>query len=89
VSETWREGKREGRKGRGRSGKKENIETTEGSTQDTSALFAPSLPLPIATLGEGIMEYVDITRSGYSSRILEISRVPIPAPVPPPMEWVS
>lgn len=28
-------------------------------------------------------------RSGYSSRILEISRVPIPEPVPPPNEWVN
>lgn len=28
-------------------------------------------------------------RSGYSSRILEMSRVPIPDPVPPPSEWVS
>merc|ERR1712127_750766 len=26
---------------------------------------------------------------GYSSRILEIKRVPIPDPVPPPKEWVS
>ena len=26
-------------------------------------------------------------RSGYSSRILEISRVPMPEPVPPPSEW--
>ena len=24
---------------------------------------------------------------GYSSRILEISKVPIPEPVPPPREW--
>lgn len=29
-----------------------------------------------------------IIRSGYSSRILEMRRVPIPAPVPPPREWV-
>ena len=27
--------------------------------------------------------------SGYSSRIFEIKRVPIPDPVPPPREWVS
>lgn len=27
-------------------------------------------------------------RSGNSSRILEMSKVPIPAPVPPPREWV-
>jgi hypothetical protein len=28
-------------------------------------------------------------RSGYSSRIFEIKRVPSPEPVPPPREWVS
>ncbi len=28
-------------------------------------------------------------RSGYSSLILEMSRVPMPEPVPPPSEWVS
>jgi len=38
------------------------------------------------TLGLGTTEYVHIMRSGYSSRILEIRRVPIPAPVPPPSE---
>ena len=27
--------------------------------------------------------------SGYSSRILEISKVPMPEPVPPPKEWVN
>merc|ERR1719271_2397121 len=36
------------------------------------------------TFGDGTMENVSITRSGYSSRILEMSKVPIPAPVPPP-----
>merc|ERR1719359_1820781 len=36
------------------------------------------------TFGDGTMEKVIITRSGYSSRIFEMSRVPIPAPVPPP-----
>merc|ERR1719305_1261156 len=40
------------------------------------------------TLGDGTMENVSITRSGYSSRIFEIKRVPMPAPVPPPREWV-
>merc|ERR1719453_1706089 len=40
------------------------------------------------TFGEGTMEYVAITRSGYSSRILLMRRVPIPAPVPPPRECV-
>uniref|UniRef100_A0A1I8I891 EF-hand domain-containing protein n=1 Tax=Macrostomum lignano TaxID=282301 RepID=A0A1I8I891_9PLAT len=32
---------------------------------------------------------VFMMRSGYSSLILEISRVPMPLPVPPPSEWVS
>jgi hypothetical protein len=38
------------------------------------------------TLGLGTTEYVHIILSGYSSRIFEIKRVPIPAPVPPPSE---
>merc|ERR1712118_331215 len=41
------------------------------------------------TFGDGITENVSIMRSGYSSRTFEISRVPIPAPVPPPREWQS
>jgi len=40
------------------------------------------------TLGEGMTEKVHIIRSGYSSLIFEINSVPIPAPVPPPREWV-
>lgn len=40
------------------------------------------------TFGLGTTEYVHIIRSGYSSLIFEINRVPIPAPVPPPNEWV-
>merc|ERR1719446_1055493 len=40
------------------------------------------------TFGEGKTEKVHMTRSGYSSRILEMSRVPMPEPVPPPSEWV-
>ena len=40
------------------------------------------------TLGDGTTEYVAIILSGYSSRILEINKVPIPEPVPPPREWV-
>ena len=40
------------------------------------------------TLGLGTTEYVHIIRSGYSSLIFEIKRVPIPAPVPPPNECV-
>merc|ERR1712057_149081 len=41
------------------------------------------------TFGDGTTEKVNMTRSGYSSRILEIRSVPIPAPVPPPREWQS
>ncbi|CAA7399059.1 unnamed protein product [Spirodela intermedia] len=39
------------------------------------------------TLGEGNTEKVNIILSGYSSRIFDISSVPIPDPVPPPSEW--
>ena len=42
----------------------------------------------IRKLGTGTTEYVHIILSGYSSRIFEIKSVPIPAPVPPPSEWV-
>merc|ERR1719265_354140 len=38
------------------------------------------------TLGDGITENVSMMRSGYSSRTLEINRVPMPEPVPPPNE---
>jgi len=38
------------------------------------------------TLGDGTTEKEDIMRSGYSSRIFEMSKVPIPEPVPPPSE---
>merc|ERR1719174_3258820 len=41
------------------------------------------------TLGDGTTENVFMIRSGYSSRILEMRRVPRPEPVPPPSEWVS
>ena len=44
---------------------------------------------PIITLGEGTTENVFMMRSGYSSRILEMSKVPMPDPVPPPNEWAS
>lgn len=40
------------------------------------------------TFGDGTTENVVIIRSGYSSRIFDIKRVPIPEPVPPPSEWV-
>merc|ERR1719478_908068 len=54
--------------------------------KDNTALYGSTTVS--LTLGEGITEKVSITRSGYSSRTLEISRVPMPAPVPPPSEWV-
>jgi len=38
------------------------------------------------TFGDGTTENVSIILSGYSSLILEIKRVPIPEPVPPPKE---
>merc|ERR1740115_197848 len=41
------------------------------------------------TLGDGMMEKVAMILSGYSSLILEMRRVPIPDPVPPPREWVT
>ena len=40
-----------------------------------------------STLGLGTTLKVSIMRSGYSSRILLISSVPMPLPVPPPSEW--
>ncbi|CAA7406916.1 unnamed protein product [Spirodela intermedia] len=39
------------------------------------------------TFGDGKTEKVSIMRSGYSSLILEMRRVPMPDPVPPPNEW--
>ena len=39
------------------------------------------------TLGDGNTEKVSIILSGYSSLIFEMSKVPIPEPVPPPSEW--
>lgn len=41
------------------------------------------------TLGDGTIENVVIIRSGYSSRIFEMIKVPSPDPVPPPIECVS
>jgi hypothetical protein len=43
----------------------------------------------IQTFGDGTTEKVFMILSGYSSRIFEMRRVPIPDPVPPPREWVS
>src|SRR3569833_4482776 len=39
------------------------------------------------TFGDGMTEKVIMMRSGYSSRSMEMSNVPIPEPVPPPSEW--
>uniref|UniRef100_A0A182J331 Uncharacterized protein n=1 Tax=Anopheles atroparvus TaxID=41427 RepID=A0A182J331_ANOAO len=41
------------------------------------------------TFGDGTTEYVFMMRSGYSSRIFEMSSVPMPEPVPPPSECVN
>ena len=40
----------------------------------------------LLTFGDGTTENVVIILSGYSSRIFEINKVPIPDPVPPPNE---
>ena len=40
------------------------------------------------TLGDGITLKVFMILSGYSSLILEMSKLPMPEPVPPPREWV-
>ena len=55
---------------------------------DDVTTCAPTSTTVSDTLGLGTTEYVAIIRSGYSSRIFEMRRVPIPAPVPPPSEWV-
>lgn len=41
----------------------------------------------VLTFGDGTTENVFMILSGYSSRIFDIKRVPIPEPVPPPKEW--
>lgn len=41
------------------------------------------------TFGDGTTEYVFIIRSGNSSRIFDMSSVPMPLPVPPPSECVN
>jgi hypothetical protein len=51
-----------------------------------SDMICPTSTTVSETLGLGTTEYVHIILSGYSSRIFEIKRVPIPAPVPPPSE---
>ena len=61
-----------------------------GAGGQRTRLHAESDEGPCArlTLAEGMTEKVHIILSGNSSLILEIKRVPIPDPVPPPNEWV-
>ena len=49
------------------------------SCEDRITLYSP-------TFGEGTTLKEFMILSGYSSRILEMSSVPIPDPVPPPNE---
>ncbi|PAV88954.1 hypothetical protein WR25_22764 [Diploscapter pachys] len=65
----------------------EEVETGEGHHVDGQ--LAQGSTTVSDTLGEGTTENDAMMRSGYSSRIFEISRVPIPDPVPPPREWVN
>merc|ERR1719316_286024 len=65
-----------------------NIHSSAFSTSwwnDKTALYGSTTVSD--TFGEGMTENVSMMRSGYSSRTLEMRRVPIPAPVPPPKEW--
>lgn len=48
-----------------------------------------SLKIIKITFGDGTTENVFMILSGYSSRIFEIKRVPMPEPVPPPNECAS
>ncbi|KAF3844547.1 hypothetical protein F7725_007710 [Dissostichus mawsoni] len=52
-------------------------------------VVTPLMVAETSTLGEGTTLKVVMMRSGYSSRILLISSVPMPEPVPPPRECVS
>merc|ERR1719199_1047309 len=52
---------------------------------DSTALYGSTTVSE--TFGEGITLKVSMILSGYSSRTLDIKRVPMPAPVPPPREW--
>ena len=51
-----------------------------------STLVGPCLPLYILAFGEGTTEKVHMILSGYSSRILDMSNVPMPDPEPPPKD---
>lgn len=50
---------------------------------------SPVVIIVLVTFGEGTTVYVFIILSGYSSLIFPIIKVPIPDPVPPPMECVN
>nr|GMC86027.1 Os01g0282866 [Ipomoea batatas] len=64
------------------------VQTREGNQVDSKLPeIRVELPREPEAAGEGNTENVSIILSGYSSRIFEISNVPIPEPVPPPREW--
>merc|ERR1719324_2251017 len=67
------------------SSKKDSSEFSTSWWKDSTALYGSTTVSD--TFGEGITEKVSMIRSGYSSRTLEISKVPMPLPVPPPSEW--
>merc|ERR1719324_463744 len=69
------------------SSKKDSSEFSTSWWNDNTALYGSTTVSE--TFGDGIMENVSIMRSGYSSRTFETSSVPMPAPVPPPREWMS
>ena len=54
---------------------------------NAGTVHAPSMCTATADEQEVSTVLTSIIRSGYSSLILLISRVPIPEPVPPPREW--
>merc|ERR1719236_374929 len=64
--------------------RKHSSEFSTSWWNDNTALYGSATVSD--TLGEGITEKVSMTRSGYSSRTLEMSKVPMPEPVPPPRE---
>ena len=60
----------------------EGIRTPLGTYSSLSKYVSEKkIYLHYFTFGDGTTEYVDMTLSGNSSRILEIRRVPIPDPV--------
>ncbi|KAF3844089.1 hypothetical protein F7725_016137 [Dissostichus mawsoni] len=67
--------------------KAQSKKVREGESQ--KRVKKPPISNTFCTLGEGTTLKVFMIRSGYSSRILLMSSVPIPEPVPPPRECVS